>query len=165
MFFCVFFCGTDDDKVCRENMSRTHCMGEKLRISFQMESVRDLLAAGSGRKARPLHACNTDGYKWPGDNKSADLTKKPIALGEAVTNGRVRLPFSVIRRHGFAVFVPRHRRLGMSFGRIAFHDGRVSRRGAHVFGQCSEVLLQVCQTNGKYEIRNTFSAHTCKRDA
>lgn len=86
--------------------------------------------------------------------------KKPIALGEAVTNGRARLPFSVVRQHGFAVFVPRHRRLGMSFGRIAFHDGRVAGRGAHVFGQRSEVLLQVCQTNGKYEIRNTFSAQT-----
>jgi len=35
----------------------------------------------------------------------------------------------------------------MSFGRIAFHDGRVTGRRIHVLGLHSKVLFQVCKNN------------------
>lgn len=56
----------------------------------------------------------------------------------------LRLPFFFVGRHGLAVFVPRHGRFRMSFGRIAFQDGRVTGRRVHVLGLHPKVLFQIC---------------------
>lgn len=58
-----------------------------------------------------------------------------------------RLPFFIVDRHGLAVFVPRHGRFGMSFGRIAFQDGRVTGRRVHILGLHPKVLFQICNNN------------------
>lgn len=106
--------------------------------------------------------CSCSG-KNTSEKKIIETSPLLVIMGTRIVRGRVSgvscawgSPFFVVRRYGLAVFVPRHGRLRVSLGRVAFHEGRVAGRRAHVFGRRSEVLFQICNSETGRRRRGEF---------